>query len=152
VRVSADGYLTFDLTSANNLFSSNFPSTTAPNSVIAVYADDLGGRLANSSVKYRRVGMNEDPFASAPHWIVQWSHWSHVADDDLNFQVKLFDDGVIEFHFAAMTSGPSTTPYGSGISANTWIENAAGTQALTINATSETPGISPFTAYRISPR
>ncbi|MDP1828906.1 MAG: hypothetical protein Q8L48_36935 [Archangium sp.] len=152
VRLSADGYLTFDLASANNTFTTNFPSTAAPNSVIAIFADDLGGRRVDSAIQTRRVAAGEDPFAAAPHWIFQWSHWSHVTDDDLNFQVKLFDDGAIEFHFAQMTSGPASTPWGTGISANTWLENASGTQALVINASSETPGISPFTAYRISPR
>jgi len=29
----------------------------------------------------------------------------YFANDDLNFQIKLFDSGVIEFHYATMSSG-----------------------------------------------
>jgi hypothetical protein len=99
------------------------------------------------------VGPNVDPFAAAPHWIVQWTRWSLWLSgaDDLNFQVKLFDDGTIEYHYGRMVSVGSTRG-GAGISANTWIENPAGTQALVINTRSYTPGISPFTAFRFSPR
>ncbi len=152
VRVSSDGYLTFDLTAPTNVFATNIPQTTSPNAVVAIFADDLAGRLNESAVFVHRTAQGEDPGAAAPHWIFQWHRWSHAIDDDLNFQVKLFDDGVIEYHFGVMTSGPSTTPYANGSSANTWIENATGTQALAINATSLTPGISAFTAFRISPR
>lgn len=152
VRVSSEGYLTFDLTAANNVFSSNIPQTAVPNSVIAIFADDQGGRRTESGVFVHRTAQGEDPWAAAPHWIFQWHRWSHVTDDDFNYQVKLFDDGSIEYHFAAMTNGPTTTPYANGSSANTWIENPTGTQALAINASSLTPGIAAFSAYRISPR
>lgn len=152
VRLSADGYLTFDLTAANNVFSATAPETTAPNSVLAIYADDMGGRFTDSGVFVHRTAQGEDPWAAPPHWIFQWHRWSHSTDDDLNFQVKLFDDGSIEYHFATMVSGSTTTPYSSGITANTWLENGAGSQALVINASSITPGISPFTAFRFSPR
>ncbi len=151
VRVSSDGYLTFDPTAPNSDFPSSEPSSSAPNSVIAIYADDLGGRFADSGIFVLRVPTNEDPFAAAPHWIFQWHRWAHLDGDDFNFQVKLFDDGSFEYHFAEMTSG-TFTPYGTGVSANTWVENATGTQALVINASSLTPGISPHTAFRFSPR
>ena len=152
VRLSANGYLTFDLAATSSTFSSTYPSTSAPNAVIAVFADDLGGRRVDAAIYSRRVPSGEDPFAAAPHWIFQWSHWANVADDDLNFQAKLFDDGVIELHFAQMTSGASSIPTGTGVGATTWVENPSGTQALVLNANSATPGISPFTAFRITPR
>jgi hypothetical protein len=100
-----------------------------------------------------RVAQGVDPFAAAPHWIVQWSHFSHVGlDDDLNFQIKLFDDGAIEYHFGKMLSS-SFIAYGSGSSTVTWLENETGTQALTINAlSSNNPGLSPQSAFRFSPR
>lgn len=152
IRVSADGWLSFDLTAGTNVFSSAAPTTSVPNSVLAIFADDLGGRRPESGVFARRVGQGEDPFAAEPHWIIQWHRWSHVTEDDFNFQVKLFDDGALEYHFAEMHNGPTTTPYGNGSSANTWLENPGGTQALVINASSLSPGISPFTAFRFSPR
>ena len=73
------------------------------------------------------------------------------AIDELDFQVKLFDDGVIEFHYGRMASG-SYTRRATGINTVTWLENPAGTQALVINARSVTPGISPHSAFRFSPR
>ncbi|MGV3620675.1 MAG: hypothetical protein ACO1OB_07650, partial [Archangium sp.] len=153
VRISADGYLTFDLSSTNNVFSSAYPSSASPNSVLAVFADDMGGRETDSGVFYKRMGANEDPFAPAPHWIFQWHRWSHLTTgDDFNFQAKLFDDGSIEYHFGKMVSGGGASPYASGFSSNTWLENPAGTQALIVNASSYVPGISPFTAFRFSAR
>lgn len=152
VQLSADGYLTFEINAPSDVFALNAPETSSPNSVIAVFADDLGGRVPGSGVFMYRAVQNEDPWASAPHWVLQWHHWSHGTRDDLNFQVKLFDDGVIEYHFATMNSGGTISRYGSGESANVWIENASGDQALIINAHDLTPGISAFTAYRFFPR
>ena len=107
---------------------------------------------ADAEIYVKRVSMNEDPFAAAPHWIVQWHHWAHFANtDDLNFQVKLFDDGVIEYHYATMNSGGSSQ-YGSGASAVTWLENAAGTSALYVNIQTTNPGLSPNSAFRFAPR
>lgn len=152
VRVSGHGYLTFDLASPNITFTSNRPSVAAPNSLIAVYGNDMGDGRPNAGMFVHRAAQNEDPWAAAPHWVFQWHHWSRGTGDDLNFQVKLFDDGVIEYHFGHMDSAGTVTPHGSGESASTWLENATGTQALVINAQSTTPGISAFTAFRFFPR
>ncbi len=154
-RVSTNGFVAFGATaSGTDSFSSVYPSTTDTNLLIAAFADDLDTNgLTGSQVYSKRIGANIDPAAAAPHWIIQWHHWTHWnCDDDLNFQVKLFDDGKSEIHFAAMSSASCSTQYGSGASAVTWVENATGTQALIINANSLTPGISPHSAFRISPR
>ncbi|MDP2271892.1 MAG: hypothetical protein Q8N23_31370 [Archangium sp.] len=159
--VSINGYLSFDETSVlgTQLFTSTLPATADTNSVVAVFADDLQlNRVTypDSNVYLKRVGPGEDPFAAAPHWIVQWHRVSHstttvASRDDLNFQAKLFDDGVIEYHFAELRS-TSSTQYGSGTSSVTWLEAPGGTSALVINANSTSPGISPHTAFRFTPR
>ncbi|MDP1823567.1 MAG: hypothetical protein Q8L48_10000 [Archangium sp.] len=160
VQVSTNGFVTFDATLASdtNYISSTTPSTTDSNLVAAVFARDLIGNtlIPGAQIYSRRVGAGEDPFASAPHWIIQWHHFSYyttstVIRDDYNFQVKFFDDGVIEYHYDTMLS-TSSSQYGSGIGTVTWLENAAGTQALTVNAQSSNPGISPRSAFRFVPR
>jgi hypothetical protein len=161
VQVSTNGFLTFDTAAAapDNYVSSSTPSTSDSNLMLAVFADDLTANNAafpDARVYVKRVASGEDPFASAPHWIVQWHHYTYYTTgalrDDYNFQVKLFDDGVIEYHFDAMNSTTSSQ-YGAGTSAVTWIENAAGNQALSVNAiSSSNPGISPRSAFRFVPR
>ena len=89
---------------------------------------------------------------------MQWHHYSFFTfiisstslADDYNFQVKLFDDGVIEYHYQQMASVTSAQ-YCSGRSAVSWLEGTSGT-ALTINAQSSNPGISPRSAFRFVPR
>jgi hypothetical protein len=158
MQVSTNGFVTFDsaAASATNVIASSTPSTTDSNLVAAIFGDDLDDQtnlITPAGIFVERVAQGVDPFAAAPHWIVQWSHFSHVGlDDDLNFQIKLFDDGAIEYHFGKMLSS-SFIAYGSGSSTVTWLENETGTQALTINAlSSNNPGLSPQSAFRFSPR
>lgn len=161
MAVSTNGFASFDEASINadNRFTVTLPVTADTNSLLAIYGDDLQLNRAtypNSEVYLRRAAPNEDPFAAAPHWILQWHRVSHFNNtvatrDDLTFQIKLFDDGVIEYHFGEMRSRNSSQ-YGSGSSAITWLEAPGGTSALVVNANSTTPGISPHTAYRFTPR
>lgn len=156
VQVSTNGFITFDSApaSSTNYLSSARPSTSDSNLLLAIFADDCDAsdRWGDGQIYVQRLAAGVDPAASAPHWIIQWHHWSHFSSyDDLEFEMKLFDDGVIEYHYGSMTSGTSSA-YGSGISANAWIENATGDQALVINANSDNPGLSPYTAFRFVPR
>lgn len=148
--VSANGLITADsAVTATSYLSSAVPSTSAPNSVMAVFAYNLlSNGMTGSNVYTRRVPANEDPAAAPAHWIIQWSHAKRTTGDDFNFQAKLFDDGTIEYHFAEMRSGSSSV-YGSGYGADSWLENATGTQVLIINAMSSyTPGIGWNSGYR----
>ncbi len=155
VRVSSNGFLAFDTTGSNSSFTSNSPSTSDANGVAAIFAGNLIGDFATAAIYSQRVGPNVDPAAPAAHWVVQWTHWAHFNNvsffDDLNFQVKLFDDGTIEYHYGLMLS-TSSSQYGSGINSVTWLENPTGTQALVINANSFTPGVQSNSGVRFSPR
>ncbi len=154
--VSTNGFISFASTaSATDRFTYTSPSTTDTNALLAIFADDLElerAEFTDANVYVRRVGQGEDPFAAPPHWVVQWHHVTHFGgSDDLNFQVKLFDDGAIEYHFAELRSR-SSLQYGSGGSSVTWLESPDGTQALTINANARVPGLMPHSAFRFVPR
>jgi hypothetical protein len=160
--VSTNGFVSFEenTTLPSHQFAVNTPQTNDANAVLAIFADNLQGNRAtfpDSNVYARRMGQGEDPFAAAPHWIIQWHHFSQFiatvnSRGDFNFQIKLFDDGVIEYHFGEMRSGPVSTHQASGITAVTWLEAPGGTSALAINVNSTNPGIFPHSAFRFTPR
>jgi hypothetical protein len=159
VTVSLEGWLFWGTTTSVNASNKSSPTTTAPVGLVAPFWDDLeAAPLPNRpqpELYWKRIAPMEDPLAPAGHWIFQWSHVSHqqsaVADkglDDLNFQVKLFEDGTIEYHYGAMTSG-TVNGYADGNSATVWFENLAGNLALfrSINQ----PLVRPNTAVRFTP-
>ena len=82
----------------------------------------------------------------------QWAHVRHYSTspaDDLNYEIKLFEDGSVEYHYGAMVSGTSDN-YADARSASVWFENPTGSQALVIGLNQ--PVIRPNTAYRFVPR
>jgi hypothetical protein len=90
-----------------------------------------------------------DPNNPDPHWVIEWKGYTHWnANDTLDFQAKLFDDGRVEYHYATMTSGNSSN-YANGNSATIWLENAAGTGALPFSINQ--PNITPNMAIRYQP-
>ncbi len=140
VTVSSCGWLTLGTTNPTTSgISSNktSPNATAPIGTIAPFWDDLEAMANVSVLLWQKVEPNVDPLAPGRHWIFQWSHFStdlgSSGPDDLNFQLKLFEDGTVEFHYAAMTSG-TTSNYGLGGSATVWLENPTATQALAVSA------------------
>lgn len=120
---------------------------------IAPFWDDLDANLANAGVYWKKFEAGEDPATPARHWVVQWAHYSYwIGTDDMNFEAKFFEDGVIEYHYGTMVSSSSSN-YALGTSATVWLENPAGTQALVVNINTAFPApILPNTAYRFVPR
>ncbi len=152
ISVSTNGYVRVGTVTTG----SSTPKTNASSSnpgTIAVYWSDLIAPPSTAEIFWKRFTANEDPVTPAPHWVIQWSHFDNYdsffdyAEDDLNFEVKLFEDGRIEYHFAAMTLG-----YGdaNGSYATTWLENPLGTMALPINI--QQGRIRPNTGFRFTPR
>jgi hypothetical protein len=141
-----NGWLVAGATTATAYTNKTLPSTTDPVGTLAPFWDDLS--ISAGAVYYKRIAAAADPNNPAPHWIVQWKASHLSAGDNLNFQVKLFDSGLVEYHYAAMTSG-STSNYGNGNSATVWAENAAGTAAVpfSVNQASITPNM----ALRFAP-
>ncbi|MEW5740582.1 MAG: lamin tail domain-containing protein [Myxococcota bacterium] len=124
------------------------PSTSAPTGTLAVFWDDLDGNTG-AGIYYQRFAAGADANNPAPHWVVEWKNFTHwLANDVLDFQAKLFDDGRVEYHYATMTSGSSSN-YANGNSATVWLENAAGTGALPFSRNQ--PNITPNMAIRYAP-
>lgn len=154
-----DGWLGYGSITSGSLdvfTNATLPSTTlAPKAVIAPFWDDLQtGANTNppSNMYWKRIEPGVDPLTPARHWIFQWANMNHFAGsppDDVNFEVKLFEDGTIEFHYGTMTSGNSNN-YANGNSATAWIMTPDGTAALPISINQ--PNIQPNTAYRFVPR
>jgi hypothetical protein len=87
--------------------------------------------------------------------IISWQDFAiygQSPNNHLYFQEKLFDTGVIEFHYGVMDPGPFVPPtftQARGSSATVWIERPDGTGALaaSINA----PNVLANTAWRFTP-
>lgn len=156
VSVSSDGWLAWGTTSTTNFSNKTVPSSTTPVGVVAPWWDDLQTTLGTptaSDIYWKRFALNEDAATPAPHWVFMWNHFRHYNTspaDDLNFEVKLFENGTIEYHYGAMTSGTSSN-YANGNSTTVWLEEPTGTLALPISVNQSTI-IAPNTAWRFSPQ
>jgi hypothetical protein len=155
VQVSTNGWLSFNQGTSAGSSNKTLPSTSEPLGTVAPFWDDLETRpttVTGSNVYWQRFAAGEDPVTPDAHWVFQWhraTYFSTTTPDDLNFQVKLFENGTIEYHYAAMTSG-SADNYALGGGATVWLENPAGTQALVRSLNQ--PVVQPNSAYRFSPR
>lgn len=148
---STNGFITFKTSTDSGTGNRLIPSTSATNAgTLAVFWDDLDSTAAAGSAVYsKRIAANEDPANPGAHWLVQWHRYEHFfAADNLNFQVKLFDTGVIEYHYDVMMSG-SASNYANGNSATVWIENFAGNTALVSSVNK--PVVLPSSAIRFTP-
>jgi hypothetical protein len=153
--VSSNGWVSFSPQTSNYSSNRTAPSTTSqPVGALAVFWDDLASSnttFPNANVYWARVG---------DHVTIMWLHSTFwlPASDDMNFEVKLFDSGVIEYHYGTMTNNPGSTTarYAEGASATVWIERPTGTAALAIirntSATTAAGFIAPNTAYRFTPK
>ncbi len=156
LNVSSNGWLGFKTyTSAGLLNRVNASPTSEPVGIIAPLWDDLDKNdFPDSNVYVRRFEAGQDPSTPRPHVVVQWHNYSRydfdaVDLDALDFEVKLFDDGVIEIHYGQMTSGNAENR-GDGNQATVWIERTTGTQALFLGR--QEAFIQSNTAYRFTPR
>ncbi len=125
------------------------PATGTPDAAAAVFARYLNfAKAPNANVYLKRVAANEDPANPTGHWIVQWSRMQDEALDDLNFQLKVFDDGALEYHYAKMQSA-NADDTASGAKAVCWLEDPTGAHAQVISVLK--PSIRPHTAFRFIP-
>ena len=103
VRVTSDGFLSFNLSASSLATNARLPSTSNGNVHLAVFWDDL---LTQSGGVYAAFLPHPDRF------VIPWSHVGryHSLDPrtyDLNFQVVLFPDGAFEFRYGTMAPPPS---------------------------------------------
>lgn len=145
LSISSNGWVAFKSVTTSAAGNKTIPSSSTPFGLVALFWDDLQSNPAPGAHLFlKRFAANEDPQTPAPHTVVQW-HRFELYDspgDDLNFQLKIFDNGVLEYHFATMTE--------PGSSATTWLETANGLTALVIN--NERSLITSNSAFRFSPR
>ncbi|MDP1828905.1 MAG: lamin tail domain-containing protein [Archangium sp.] len=156
VSMSIDGWLALEsLTTVNATNKTTPGTTTAPRGLVAPFWDDLQtslGLTPESDLYWKRMAAGEDAQRPEPHWIFQWHRLRHLSTapaDDLNFQVKLFEDGTIEYHYGELRSG-TTTNYGNGNSATVWLERSDAGVAITLSA--NTADVKPHTAWRFVPQ
>ncbi len=136
IVVSTNGWIILrPYTGSSNLTNKTVPSTTQPaGGTLAIFWDDLDTNTSAGiidDVYSARVAPGTDPNNPGGHWIIQWHHWAHNSSqsDDYNFQIKLFDTGVIEYHYANMISNTSSN-YGLGGGATVWLDSPDGGAAL----------------------
>lgn len=152
VTMMGNGYLAWGTQSVSAWSNRSVASTSSNPGTVAVFWDDLDSLLPQSEMYWKRFAAGEDPATPQQHWVFQWksfSYWLSSTPDDMNFEVKLFESGVIEYHYGSMVSGTSSN-YATGTSATVWLENPAGTQALVISINQQL--IRPNTAFRFVPR
>lgn len=156
VSMSLDGYLVLGTATSSTYLNAVYPAGPyAPGSTVAAFWDDLQTNPdapLGSDMYWKRLVAGEDVENPRPHWVFQWAHVKHHGtspEDDLNFEVKLFEDGVIELHYGAMQSGTADR-YGEGASATVWLSNLDNRQALVVSV--NRAWIRAHSAYRFVPR
>lgn len=126
ITVTANGMAFFEpSTSPTDDFPSNvaFPSTNEPNGVIAPFWEDLDGNNGTSEMRQQVVtGPNGQGLA------IEWKDWNRrFGAYTLNFQLRLWENGVIEFFYGTMQGSGQTISATVGIESPT---GAQGTNAL----------------------
>ena len=151
LSVCTNGWLTTATTTSTSATNKTAPSTTAPVGTIAPFWDDNAGDpgTMGSGMYWLQRDPDMTPGSGDEVTIVSWEGWRYwsttYAGQILDFQVKFFANGDIEFHYGRQVAGT----YSTGLSATTWIENPAGNTALAINVNSTTaPGIQGNTGFR----
>ena len=148
VYVGTNGWITTTSTALAVLTNRTLPASAAPIGSIAPFWDNLQGKSAstNSGIYTLRRDPDGTPATGDEYTIISWEDWRcFAATQSLNFQVKLFDNGNIEYHYGTMTGAATTT---QGSSATSWLEDRFGKSAATININSIAPGIQPNTGFR----
>lgn len=117
LTVTANGVLFLEPSSALNL-ASDFPtnvlgSVAEPNGVIAPFWDDLDGNNASSVVQTQPVtGANGSGLA------IEFKDWNRKFGTYLlNFQVRLWSNGIVELYYGAMSGTGSSVSASCGIEA-----------------------------------
>ena len=123
ITVTANGVAFFEPSSAANStadFPTNslIPSGAEPNGVLAPFWDDLFGNNPNSAIRSQAVtGVNGQGLA------IEWSHWNRTFGAfDLTFQIRVWQNGIIEYFYGPMLGSGTTA-----ITASIGIESPTGT-------------------------
>jgi len=139
-----NGWLSAASTTATAYLNSSLPaenSEPTAGAFLAPFWDDLT-IAAPAGIWWKRIAAGEDPNNPAPHLVVEWKGVTRRNQtDDLNFELKVFDDGTIEYHYGVMSGSD-----GSG--ATVWLVNPGATLALPYSINQ--PLITPSSAIRFT--
>lgn len=120
VVVTANGLAAFETVNQTTDFLSNtiIPSGGDPNGVLAPLWDDLIGNNPTSAIQSQAVtGPNGQGLA------IEWKDWNRsFGSFSLTFQIRLWENGIVEFFYGSMTGSGSTT-----MTATVGIESPTGT-------------------------
>jgi hypothetical protein len=143
-NLSMCGFLTFGpaLTAAYDRKGDALPSSSAPNGVAAIFWDQI----------VRNSGGNIYTQRMSNYTIVSWQNFRIYGQfsTSLSFQIKLFDNGTIEYHYGTMDPGTSPPDRTRGSAATVWIEKEDGASALPYSI-HQVNGVLPNTGVRFSP-
>lgn len=145
--VSTNGYLqVWPMGGRSNgaLGVTDFPNAGAPPSAISPFWDDLEVRPP-SDVRSRLV-------TTAPrHFTVAWNDLNFCCGggtgERVTFQAKLFETGVVEFHYCALTPG---NPRAAGSNAAIGMQNSTAMRGVTF-ALRRAGAADPTSAVRFTP-
>ena len=119
LTVTANGVAFFEPdpdSNANYILNFAIPNTTAPNGLLAPFWDDLNGNNPNSALKTQSLsGSNGSGLA------IEWSEWNReFGSYSLSFQIRAWENGIIEFFYGRMEGN------GAAISSTIGIESPTG--------------------------
>jgi hypothetical protein len=125
-----------------------------PVGAIAPFWDDLDVNAGGGIYWARRT---PNITANDGYTVVSWENVKRVSSTEtyaLNFQIKFFDTGNIEFHYGTMSgtggSGTTASDNAKGLHATTWLEVPEGGVGFTVNVNSTSPGVAPSAGYRFT--
>lgn len=155
IRLSTNGWISLNRSGLNSYNNSDLFTTTAPNTTIAPWYDNLADD-ETSVISYKTDGVAPGRVFTAEWYRVLT--YSSGADARISFQVKFYEtSNVIEFLYGDLEAGT----HNASESASIGIEDATGGSGHFIEATtgSSTTGISNLTSvsnwsqvnYRFSP-
>ena len=128
--VSANGAISFDSSTYVGTTNECLPTSTRVD--IVPFWDDLNPSLAGA------VWAADD--TAAGRVIISWEGVPNygselpLSGEELSFQAHLYPDGRIEFHYADVDAGPTSSDATGGATATVGIQNGTGSRLLTAEA------------------
>ncbi len=143
LSVSSNGWVALGTETSNSSSGSSTPSTSTPNSVFAMFWDDLSGNVGTpadpSGVYWKQFDPDATPASGDEYTIISFENWRRYASSTsntvtrLDFQMKILEGtGDVEFHYGTMQSTNASHVNGSDAAA--WLESADGSMALVIGS------------------
>ena len=137
LTISKHGFAACGATSSSHPSNGTFPSATLPNGMLAPFWDEQATVSGKSKLVYDVLGTTPDRVL-----VIEWQHFdllSTAVDADLTYELKIHENGDVEFQYGAMSPGDAGDR-ATGSSATVGLEDGSGTLALPI-ATNQVDGV-----------